>query len=244
MKANFFGIIPARGGSKGVKNKNIRLVNNKPLIQYTIEASQNSQKLSSFIVSTDSEEIAAIARSLGASVPFIRPREYAADETPMTAVIDHAVKWLEDHTRKTTDYLVLLQPTTPFRSAEDIDRAIDLISKNRDADCLISCYDASHVHPSIMYVRHGQSLSPYTDDLQIKRRQEFQPVYVRNGCIYIIKRDFFERERRLVNEAPLGYIMPRWKSINIDEEFDLVSTEALIQYCQLTGLKNLGEHLK
>ena len=215
-----FGIIPARGGSKGVKNKNIRLVKNEPLINYTIEAAKKSQMLDKFIVSTDSEEIREVAIAAGAEVPFIRPSEYASDQASMVSVIDHALKWRENSSNLKVDVFVLLQPTTPLRSSKDIDLAIELILSNQEADSLISCCDATHVHPVTMYEFDGKYMRWYTKNKKMIRRQEFPPTYVRNGCIYITRSNYFFNEKRLVNDTPLGYIMPRWRSVNIDDELD------------------------
>ncbi len=223
------GIIPARGGSKGVKNKNIRLLDGKPLISYTIEAALGSKLLDEFIVSTDSEEIKRTAVLAGAKVPFLRPKEISGDKSSSVQVVEHALDWFKKEQNRLFDYIVLLQPTTPLRTASDIDSAIDIIVNSQNSNCLISCCDASHVHPSIMYLEQHGVLSKYDKSAKMKRRQEFEPVYLRNGALYIVKVSYFDNENRLVDDKPLSYMMPRQQSINIDEEIDLLIAELLIR---------------
>lgn len=230
MMSHFWGLIPARGGSKGVVKKNIRLLSGNPLINYTIGAAFQSTNLDSFLVSTDSEEIRDVALSAGAPVPFLRPDKFATDEASMVGTVKHALSWYENETGMRVDYIVLLQPTTPLRGADDIDRAIDLMKNSENNVSLISCYDASHVHPTIMYTYNGETLKPYKKQHTFQRRQEFDKVFVRNGAIYIIERDYFLKNNKMVNDKPLLYLMSRERSINIDEEFDLVLAEFLLDY--------------
>lgn len=223
------GIIPARGGSKGIKDKNIRLLNGKPLIQYSIEAARGSSQLDDFFVSTDSEKIKSIAEGAGASVPFLRPSRYATEEATTVSAVFHAVEWYEHTHNLRVNLIVLLQPTTPLRTAEDIDQALSLFQERRAAESLISCYEASHVHPSIMYTLDNDRFVPLLRQAGPQRRQDFPPVYVRNGAIYIVRRDYFVRNKRLISDTPLGYIMPRARSVNIDEEIDLITAEAIMR---------------
>jgi CMP-N-acetylneuraminic acid synthetase len=136
----FLGVIPARGGSKGIKDKNIRSVAGRPLIAYTIEAARASVELDACIVSTDSERIAAVAIECGGSVPFMRPAELARDESPTVDTLIHAVTWYEGEHSIRIHAVVVLQPTAPLRTAEDIDASIRLFKEGR-ARSLFSCYE-------------------------------------------------------------------------------------------------------
>lgn len=216
-----FGIIPARGGSKGIPDKNIFLLKGRPLIAYTIEAAKGSHLLDDFFVSTDSEVIAKVARAEGAQVPFMRSGEIAKDDTPMVLVLQHAIKWYEEKHRLNVTAVVTLQPTAPLRLASDIDGAISLFLRNPEADSLITCYETLDVHPNYMYVKEREGMVPLMKERSMLRRQEFESVYVRNGAVYISCRDLIMEKGRIVGDKTLGYIMPRERSVNIDEPFDL-----------------------
>ena len=222
-------IIPARGGSKGVKNKNIRLLGGLPLISHTINAAIKASLLDDFLVSTDSEEIKQVAENAGANVPFLRPKEYATDDAPTVNVVSHVLEWYESANNRKVDLIVLLQPTTPLRTYQDIDNAIEILQSNKNIDSLISCYDATHVHPSIMYTKNGDKMFPFIDGSRLQRRQDFEPVYVRNGAIYICRRDYFIENNSLISHACVGYIMSREASLNIDEELDFKLAEATMK---------------
>lgn len=224
------GIIPARSGSKGVPEKNIRNVAGKPLMHYTIEAAQDSGKLSEYIVSTDSEEYAEIAREAGASVPFLRPDELATDYSATIDAVKHAVTTYEEQYQVRIDATVLLQPTTPLRKSSDIDAAIELFLDSR-AESLISCYRTVHSHPNHLYeMTANNRVAPLRDQTQVPdRRQEFEPLFLLNGALYISTRDLIFEHDVLKEEAPVAYVMPRERSINIDEEFDLQLAEFLIE---------------
>lgn len=229
MKPFILGIIPARSGSKGVPGKNIRLLAGKPLITYSIEAANSSKSLSDYIVSTDGEEIAAVARAADAPVPFVRPGSLATDDSFTIDTVIHAVAWYEEERNQEVDIVVLLQPTSPFRTAEDIDAAIRLFT-NSQAESLISCYDAGHVHPQIMYTLAGARLQPLLqNDAKQVRRQELSTVYVRNGAIYIATRRMVMDVKKMYDEAPAAYLMPRDRSLNIDEPHDLELAEYMVR---------------
>ena len=148
------GIIPARGGSKGVPKKNIRPIMGKPLIAYTIEVALESQLLGKVIVSSDDEEIMVVSRQYGAEVPFTRPAELALDTTPMVPVLQHAVRFLEDRDNIRFDYILLLQPTNPVRQVEDINSALGKLVET-GADSVISVCQVDNYHPVLMKKNRG-----------------------------------------------------------------------------------------
>jgi len=221
------GIIPARGGSKGVKRKNIRLVANRPLIAYSIYAAQQSKSLTKFVVSTEDDEIAQIARSLG-SVVLLRPPELAEDHTPMFPVIKFVLSEAEKLEQNKFDCIVILQPTTPLRTGDDIDQSLEIIRKNK-CDTVISVYQVSDHHPSRMYkIKNGKLIS-YAPEPPERLRQNLPPVYHRNGAIYVSRRHTIEEQNTLIGKEICPYIMPIDRSVNIDNEIDLMLADLLIR---------------
>lgn len=183
------GIIPARGGSKGLPGKNIKLLNGTPLIAYTIKEALNSN-LDEFIVSTDSEEIAEVARNYGGKVPFLRPAEIATDNASSLDVVLHALDFMKEHENKEYDAIMLLQPTTPYRDSADINQAINLLISS-DADSVISVTDVGGTHPARMkFIVDGNLIDPpFVEAFEGQNRQELPPMYIRNGGIYLTKVD-------------------------------------------------------
>lgn len=226
--AFILGVITARGGSKGVPKKNIAVVGGKPLIAHTILAAKKSKRLSDCILSTDSRQIADCAAEYGMHTNDLRPPELATDTAKNEDAVIYEVKKYEETNDVTVDVIVLLQPTTPLRKTEDIDNAIDAYF-NSESNSLISVYDAESVHPNIMYYMDGHKLHPVLEEGEtLKRRQEFRPVYIRNGAIYIATKAQVLNERKFVDKNPAAYVMPFQRSINIDEPFDLEMAEWLM----------------
>lgn len=226
----FLGIIPARGGSKGIKNKNIKKLNGKPLIEYTIDAAKKSKLLKNFIVSTDSKSIVNVVENAGCEAPFLRPSNLAKDNTPTLPVLCHALEKYEELTGGKFTHIVVLQPTAPLRTAADIDNALKMMTGSPRRDSLITCYEANHVHPRIMYQKKGSKFLPYLSaKKEIVRRQNFDNVYVRNGAIYVVKKDLLVNQNRIIGENPLVMTMPRWKSINIDDMDDFKMAELIVK---------------
>lgn len=218
------GIIPARGGSKGVPHKNIRLVGDRPLIAYTIQAAAGSQWLTRYLVSTDDDAIATVARDLQSPV-LMRPPELAADDTPMVPVVQHALRVLAASGDR-YDVVAVLQPTTPLRESADIDNSLRLLA-DTGADSVISVYRVDDHHPARMYRLVEGCLQPYDPEPPGRLRQALPPVYHRNGAIYACWARLLERNT-LIGERVRPYIMPRARSINIDEELDLDIADYLL----------------
>lgn len=223
------GIIPARGGSKGVARKNIREVAGEPLIAYTIRAAQASARLSYFVTSTEDEEIARVARRHGSPV-LMRPGELAADDVTWLPVVKHALHMLEpEHGR--FDAVTILQPPTPLRTAQDIDAAIDLLIESR-ADSVISVYQVEDNHPMRMYRLADGRLVAYEAEPPDRRRQKLPAVYHRNGAIYVSRRALIEELGVVRGGHMRPYIMPRERSLNINDEMDLIVASCLLRYQQ------------
>lgn len=216
-------VIPARGGSKGVPRKNIRDLNGKPLIAYAIEAALSvRERLHRVVVSTDDAEIAAIAKEYGADVPFMRPAELATDTAASLPVVQHALSEVEKMDGVRIDWTILVQPTSPFILGEDIARAIDLAG-HAGATSVVSVREAMEAHPLLLKVIEGGRLRPYIEGApEAVRRQDLSPpVYRRNGCIYMTRRDVLMEEGDLYGDTIIPYIMPPERSLDIDTEMDL-----------------------
>ena len=218
------GIIPARGGSKGIPNKNLALLCGRPLLAYTADAVKQSRKLTRTIVSTDDERIAECARSLGLEVPFMRPAPLAADDAPMLPVVQHALEAMKERGFD-ADMVVLLQPTSPLRRAEHIDAAIDWLERTA-ADSMVSVVEVPHqFNPvSVMRLEDGL-LKPFLDGPTPTRRQDKPRVFARNGPAVLAVRAAVVASGSLYGERswPLG--MSAEDSIDIDTPRDLQLVE-------------------
>jgi len=223
-------VVPARGGSKGVPRKNIRLMAGKPLIAYTLEAALAVRhRLHRLIVSTDDAEVAEIARRCGAEVPFVRPTELAGDKVPMIPVLQHAVLAIEAMDDVHLDWVLLLQPTAPFRTAEDIEAALALAARG-GCDSVISVVQVFAVHPILMKRIENDRLLPfYLEEEEGTRRQDYQPpAYMRNGAIYLTRRDVLMERNSIWGGVIRPYIMPEKRSVSIDSELDLKLAELVL----------------
>ena len=218
-------IIPARGGSKGVKDKNIRLVNGKPLIVYSIETAHESQLLTDAVVSTDSEKIAEEATKHGIEV-IHRPSTLAQDDTSIIPVISHTLEQLD----RPFDLIILLQPTSPIRTGEDIDKVIQMFMDDHDLEGVISVVPMDDIHPARMYkIDHDLRMDPLIKDHEQARRQDLPMVYFRNGCIYAVRTTTFVAKKSLMVNNKKAYIMPVDHLANVDNERDLIVTDTLIR---------------
>lgn len=219
------GLITARGGSKAIPKKNIVRVGGKPLIAWSIEAALASNRLARLIVSTDDGEIAGVARAWGAEVPFMRPPELATDDAPHIAVVEHAATWLTSTRSGRPDYLMVLQPTSPLRTAHDIDRAVEL-AEEKDADSVISvCATHSHPYWTKRVTDDGrlEHFVPVPEGYQ--RRQVLPPAYFENGAIFLVR----GHEPAFYAERTYAYIMPEERSLQVDTEWDLRIMDALLR---------------
>lgn len=228
------GIIPARGGSRGVPRKNIRLLGGKPLIAYTIEASLESD-LDRTIVSTEDEEIAAIARDYGAEVPFLRPKELATDEASSLSVVLHALQYLEKEEGYYPGIIAFLQPTSPFRTHEQINAGLRVLQAS-DVDSVIGvCEVEADYHPYFMYkMDEGGNLEEL---IRIRnkplRRQELPKLFRISDGLIISRRKYFDKVEEnspcFNPKSAKGLIMDRISSLGIDDEFDFLLAEFIVK---------------
>jgi len=222
-------VIPARGGSKGIPRKNLAPLAGRPLIAYTIDAARVSRSLSRVIVSTDDEEIAAVSRRLGADVPFLRPPHLALDHTPMIDVLVDVLGTLDEQERYRPEILVLLQPTSPFRRAEHIDAAVELLTSS-GADSVVTVMQVAHQFtPSSLMQLRGDRLDPWADGPTSTRRQDKPVLFARNGpAVVATQSRVILSEHALYGADTRGVVMSREESFDIDEAFDLKVAELLM----------------
>ena len=220
---NLFALIPARGGSKGIPRKNIKLIAGKPLIVWTIEAALRSSLLSAVVVSTDDPEIADVARRAGAQVPFMRPVELAQDQTPGLDPVLHALDQLPQF-----DSVLLLQPTSPLRTTDDIDACLQLALAH-NAPSVVSVSEAD-THPYWTYrVTGDQALRRFVDAEPIARRQDLPTAYALNGALYFAEVNWLRSSGSLVGVETLAYVMARDRSVDLDTPLDWKFAELLLK---------------
>jgi CMP-N-acetylneuraminic acid synthetase len=224
------GLIPARGGSKGIPKKNIKKLGGKELIRYTIEMSLKCSDINELIVSTDDENIAHISREAGANVPFLRPKELAADTSPTIDTIVHALQFFKEKNIH-FDAVCLLQPTTPFRTSEDIQNAIQIFKKSK-ADSLISVREVPHVY-NPHWIFEPQKNSDFLklatgEETIISRRQDLPKAYHRDGSIYITKSEIILNQNSLYGQNIAYYLTKNDHDVNIDTMGDWRKAEAVL----------------
>ena len=221
LSKNYLGIITARSGSKGIPNKNIFVINGKPLIQYTIEAALNSYLSENLFVSTDSSEIAKVSKNLGAKAPFLRPIELAADSSSSIDAIIHFLDKMPEF-----DNVVLLQPTSPLRSHEHINQAIEMF-ENSKCDSLISTKNIQFNKD--YYFNHEEGYLNIKNSLIHKRRQEAKSIMVPNGAIYITSQKNLRKNYSFFTKNTKFYEMNKISSLDVDDLEDMNMVEAILK---------------
>jgi CMP-N-acetylneuraminic acid synthetase len=219
-------VIPARSGSKGLRNKNIMKLNGKPLIAYSIESAIKSNIFQDVIVSTDSKKYAEIAEEYGAWVPFLRPDNLSSDEAVTNDVVEDLLIKLEQNGKK-YDFVMILQPTSPLRDDKDIIDALNFFVSKK-ANSVISMCECEH--PPIWTKELGEDLSldGFLGNLSTKRRQELHTYYRINGAIYLYKVEYFLKYKNLYHNKSYAFIMDKNKSIDIDDLYDFTIAEVLM----------------
>lgn len=229
------GIIPARGGSKRVPRKNLRLLGGKPLIGWTIEAAGQSDCLTRLVVSSDDEEILSIARRYDSSLPLKRPADISTDTAPALAYVRHALAALEDEAGDAPpfDAVAILQPSSPLTLPQDIDATINLLDET-GADTAVSVMQVDHaVHPLKLKIfdednGDGKRLLPFWEEERGRMAEHEMPkVFVRNCAVYATRRRVVEAGA-IIGADCRGYVMPRERSIDINDEMDLLFAEFLL----------------
>lgn len=221
-------IIPARGGSKGLLGKNIKLLNGLPLIAYSILEAKKSKQIEKVIVSTDSEEIAEISMKFGAEVPFLRPFELASDTALAIDNYIFTIEKLKELYKKDIHEIVVLQPTSPLRTMKDIDKAIEIYFK-KNADSVISITEMTHPPIWAKKITETGIIKEYFgNDIGLKNRQEIEIAFIPNGAIFILKYSLLKDKYTYYSEKTFPYIMPNNRSVDIDTQYDFEYAEFLI----------------
>lgn len=236
---NILAVITARGGSKGILGKNIKKLGNKPLIVYTLDIAKKSKLITSCIVSTDDKDIVTVCKNHGADVPFMRPKELSKDDTPHLPVMKHAIEYMEKKLGKKFDYVVIFQPTSPFRIVEDIDGTIQKLI-DTGADSAVSVCEWREAHPMKAKKLDGDYVTPYFQMETSTQRHKLETVYKRSGAVYAMKRDVVmggKKPRDLYGKKIAGYIVPTDRSIDIDIPFDWVKAEWMLEDLKKKGFK-------
>jgi CMP-N,N'-diacetyllegionaminic acid synthase len=223
-------IIPARAGSKGLPGKNIKPLCGKPLIAWSIEAGLGSQYIDEVMVTTDSEDIANVARQFGASVPFIRPAELASDTATSMDVIRHVLSFYDNKLDKKFDYTVLLEPTSPLRVKDDIDKAIVQLLENSQAKAIVGVCKTESQNPAFLVKKNVDNfLVGYENlDMKILRRQDINEVYFFEGSVYVSDTATLLKKNSFYHENTLGFEFPKWQSLEIDDLDDFIMVEAMM----------------
>jgi CMP-N-acetylneuraminic acid synthetase len=222
-------IIPARGGSKGLPWKNIKCLAGKPLIAWTIGHAKKNKYIDDVVVSTDSKKIASIAEEYGASVPFLRPASLATDNAFSTDVVLDLLARLKKNGGYTADFVILLQPTSPLRTSDDIGKAMEMLGSNKKADAVVSITEVVE-NPYWMKVQNDKGFigNFIKHGRKIERRQDLPVIYTTNGAIYACKTSVFLKSKTFFPKHTLGYVMPRERSIDIDDIADFKMAELII----------------
>jgi CMP-N-acetylneuraminic acid synthetase len=228
-------LITARGASKGLPGKNIKVLAGKPLITWTIETALQSKFSRRVLVSTDDEGIASVSRAAGAEVPFLRPAELARDDSPHILSSLHAIEWFQRMGQPLPEYLLLLQPTSPLRTTDDIDGAIEL-AWSKDAMAVVSVCEA-RPHPQKTYrlLSDGTLADFMPCDVPYRRRQDLPAAYAENGAIYLNRCESLLRDRTYIPPGTLPYLMPPERSLDIDSAWDFAIAEFILSSRSAAG---------
>jgi CMP-N,N'-diacetyllegionaminic acid synthase len=228
MSLRVLGVVPARGGSKGIAGKNLAIVGGRPLLAYTADAVRQSTRLTRTVITTDAADIATAARTLGLEAPFLRPAALAADDTPMLPVLQHTLMAMRERDFA-ADTVVLLQPTSPLRRGEHIDAAVALLDES-GADSVVSVVEVPHqFNPvSVMTVDDGR-LRPFVPGPPLARRQDKPRVFARNGPAVVAVRAAVIDAGSLYGDDCRPLLMSPDESIDVDSPWDLALVEFMLQ---------------
>jgi CMP-N,N'-diacetyllegionaminic acid synthase len=225
-------LIPARSGSKRIPQKNIKLLNERPLIAYTIEAAKKSKYINRIVVSTDSEIIASTAREFGAEIPFLRPDSISGSDSTEMEFFEHTLDWLSEHESYEPDLIVLLYPTSPLRKAKSIDKAIEIISNQPDADSLRSIRLCSE-HPYKMWCIEDGWLTPFVKEenpnVHTLSYHLLPQIFIQNASIYITRTVTIRNKKSSTGDKIIPFVMSDPESIDINNPIDFDLAEMIIR---------------
>lgn len=235
----YFGIIPARSGSKGIPHKNMQLIGNKPMLQYTLEAAKQSCKLDCCILTSDDPEAIALSKKVGVNTPFVRPEHLSKDNSSTSDVIKHALDWHKSEYSNYPEDIILLQPTSPFRTAGDIDDAIRKFEQSEKESLISVCHVSQHPSDCII-VNDKENIERFclSRAESTVGRQNYQKVYFIDGGIYISGIKRFLKKKTMFDFKSEVFVIPQTHGIDIDNHFELELARAMICYNQ-AGNKNI-----
>ncbi len=227
----FLAIIPSRGGSKGLPGKNIKELCGKPLIAWSIEAGSKNKYIDEVMVTTDSQEIANIAKQYGANIPFLRPKELASDTATTFDAAKHTIEFYKNELNKEFDYIVLLEPTSPLREVLDIDNAIEKLLRS-NANSIVGICKTEDQNPAFLVKKDGNGfISGYENkDMKVLRRQEIEDIYFFEGSLYISDITTYLYRKSFYHKDTIGYEVPKYKALEIDDIYDFIMVEAIMKY--------------
>ena len=231
------GIIPARGGSKTIKRKNIKLLNGKPLLTYTCEAALRSKLISRVVLSSEDDEIIEVAKKCGVDVPFKRPKYLAQDNSLAQDVVLHLLNKLKKKLSYVPDIIIYLQPTSPLRTSKDIDKALSLLIDNYQAKAIVSVMQVPHNFiPECIYQMNSNGRLDLYKNAKVKLLRQHKPLYyARNAAIYAMKTECFVKHKSLILSDSIPYVMNYEHSIDIDSIYDFILVNQLLK-------KKVGEY--
>ena len=226
---NVLAVIPARGGSKRLPRKNITNVAGHPMVAYTIMSAKKALKITDWLVSSEDEEILKVAEEYGAPIPFKRPKALATDEVRNIEVTLHALEWMETEKKCKYDIIVLLQPTSPIRSSDHIDQAVQkLWDSNLDSLAAVKGPFQKR-DPVLKRVNEKGEMVAYCNNPNLDPKE---PFYIYNAALYAVKRDYFVREKRFTADKQVPFVMDKYHSTDVDELADLVVAEEYLKILQ------------
>jgi CMP-N,N'-diacetyllegionaminic acid synthase len=226
MSPAVLGVVPARGGSKGIPRKNLRTLAGRPLLAYVMDAVRDSRCVDRLVLTTDSPEIAELGRRLGYEVPFLRPAELATDEAPMQPTVEHAVAQIEAKGWR-LDIVVVLQPTAPLRRGEHIRHALEILERTAASSVVSVTEIPKHCAPQYaMRIDEGRLIPYLPEGRRIARRQDVEPAFSRDGTVYAVRRDVLMREHDLYGSDCRPLILNASESLNLDAPDDWTAAEA------------------
>lgn len=234
-KCKYFGIITARAGSKGVPHKNMQIIGTKPMIQYTFEAALGAEKLEYFILSTNDQQVIELAGKFNIPVPFIRSELLSTDNTPTKDVLNHSLEWYKNEYNHYPENIFLLQPTSPFRTAVDIDNAITTYEKSNKESLISACLVSQH--PSDCFTINPDTTLNFINIEKTNTtigRQSYKKAYFIDGAIYISKTKRFIEQQTLFDQHSAIHVLPKSHSIDIDDYYDLYIARAVKFYSENT----------
>lgn len=226
--SNVLAIIPARGGSKRIPNKNKKKLAGKELVRYALEAALDATKITSIVVSSDDKDILQIAAAYPNVIPLVRPFEISGDEAPAITYIIHALEHMKENFFVNYDMVAIVQPSSPFTLGMDIDQTITLLEKSKDADSSVSVMKLDHaIHPIKLKTMRNSELIPYIEEEKGRMAaNELPELYIRNGSVYVSRIENI-KNKQIIGKKCLGYVMPRERSIDINDPIDFEFAEFL-----------------